>query len=217
MKDLLTEIKSPATRTQANPLLWLKSLSESLERTQCKKNGETLTLTDGLEALIRELERVRADNKRLWWVGNGGSNALCSHLSQDALNKLKIKSMNFSDPSLITCMANDFGYPNVYARPLSTLAESGDLLIAVSSSGNSQNIIECVKLANERGMRVVTVSGFSQTNTLYNSESNLSFYLPASLYGITEVGHEALLHSAIESLWMREQAAAKDTKSKVDN
>jgi D-sedoheptulose 7-phosphate isomerase len=209
MKPTTHETKTPQeSRSVVSPLSWLKALSESLERTQCRKSGQSISIEEGFDQLIREWIRVRREGKRVWWIGNGGSAALCSHLSQDMLNKLTIKSQTLNDSSLITCMANDFGYTNVYARPLSILMDEGDLLMAISSSGQSKNILECVNLAAEKNIHVVGISGFSATNALHNSNTFLSFYLPNTLYGITEVGHEAIVHAAIETLWMREKAEA---------
>lgn len=186
---------------------WLRHLSECLSTTRARIGGRDSDLDSAMEELMRLFQNLRETNGTAWWVGNGGSSALCSHLSQDVLNKLNVRSMNFADTALVTCMANDFGYEEVYARPLRTLAESKDMLIAISSSGNSENILECVRVANEKNMKVVSLSGFHMSNKLWGMRADVSFYLPSSLYGITEVGHEALLHSSIEALWLREKAA----------
>lgn len=208
MKTPIIHQPSHEPRSGSTPVTWLKTLSESLERTQCRKEGSSISIEEAFELLMQEWVRVRSAGKRVWWVGNGGSAALCSHLSQDMMNKLSIKSQTLNDPSLITCMANDFGYQNVYSKPLNILMDEGDMLIAISSSGQSKNILDCVALAHQKNARVVSVSGFSQTNQLWNAGAFLSFYLPSTLYGVTEVGHEALIHAAIESLWMREKADA---------
>lgn len=187
-----------------NPLSWLRLLSDAIANGECRQNGKSMNFERGLAVFMETLLETRESNGRLWWIGNGGSSAACSHLSQDALNKLGIKSQTLTDPALLTCMANDYGYPEIYSRPLEVLAERGDLLIAISSSGKSQNIINAVELAEEKGMRVISLSGFSDKNQLWNLPTHLSFYLPTNLYGITELGHEALIHSVIESLVLDE-------------
>ncbi|MEZ7195955.1 SIS domain-containing protein [Pseudodesulfovibrio karagichevae] len=189
------------------PSCWLDDLSKIRTTAQCKVNGTAASLDDGYLALGQVFRDVRESGATLWWVGNGGSAAICSHLSQDAMNKLSVRSCHLNDPSLMSCMANDYGYEQVYERPLRTLVRPGDVLIAISSSGNSQNIVSCVELAKRKGMKVVSLSGFAEDNKLWQGESDIAFYLPGTLYGLVEVGHEALLHAAIECLWHAESNA----------
>ena len=113
--------------------------------------------------------------------------------------------MILADAPLLTCMANDFGYAEIYERPLRTLTKKGDMLIAVSSSGNSENILRYARLAREREMKLVTLSAFAEDNPLWQAEADVSFHLPTRLYGHAEVGHEALLHAVLETMMLREQ------------
>ena len=110
--------------------------------------------------------------------------------------------LRLGETSLMTCMANDFGYKNIYHNPLEKLVKPKDLLIAISSSGNSENILLCAKMALEKGMELITLSGFKDDNKLWNIESDLSVFVPADLFGIVELSHEAILHGIIESLWL---------------
>lgn len=201
------------------PENWLEQLHMVLNRVECLVDHRTVPRKEAFLALERLFIQVRECNGSVWWVGNGGSAAMCSHLSQDMLNKLKIRSMSLNDPSLMTCMSNDFGYENVFRRPLERLADKGDLLIAISSSGNSDNIVACAELAAKKGMHLVTLSGFHGNNRLWTGKSDISFYLPATLYGIVEVGHEALLHAVIESLFLKEQEnslSSENMAKKID-
>ncbi len=195
-------IASLGTKSSA----WLSQLNDVLLNAHAKVDGRKAALSDAYVRIMELFLEVRSEKRRVWWVGNGGSAALCAHLSQDAFNKLGLRSQVLADAPLLTCMANDFGYPQIYARPLSVLADSGDLLIAVSSSGRSENILNCVKLAQGVGMRVVSVSGFSAENPLWLSQADVSLFLDSTLYGLVEVGHEALLHAPIETLWLHEQS-----------
>lgn len=189
---------------------WIHQLSQAMLQTQCRKSGELIDLEQGFEAAAQELKDTGRRNGSIWWIGNGGSAAICSHLSQDVLNKLQIKSQPISDHSLLTCMANDFGYEEVYSRPLETLGEKGDLLIAISSSGNSANILNALKRAQEKGMRTLTLSAFKEDNALWNSPADVAFYLPTELYGQAESGHEALLHAVIEVAWLANKDSVED-------
>lgn len=187
-----------------SPIEWLHALGTLDALTKCKVGGSQAELPEAYAAVANLFRETRDAEGTVWWVGNGGSSAICNHLSQDVLNKLKVRSQTVTDPSLMTCMANDFGYEEVYARPLRQLARKEDMLIAISSSGNSANIVACATEARERGMRVVTLSAFKEDNKLWNHPSEVAFMLPVDLYGLAEVGHEALLHAAIECQWLEE-------------
>ena len=191
------------------PMHWIQDLGRVLNATQCKSAGNQIEFDAAAEQLGAILLAASQKKSSVWWAANGGSLALCSHLSQDVLNKLHVRSFVCSDPSLLTCMANDYGYENVYSIPLQKLGEKGDVLIAISSSGNSQNIINVARVALDLEMTLVTLSGFDNNNQLFSMDKGLAFHLDSHLYGIVEVGHEAILHSVIESLWLE----LKDTQS----
>lgn len=184
-------------------LQWLDNLHETIKSAVCKTRGKSCSFEAACKSSQDLIESVRREKKRIWWAGNGGSAAICSHLSQDVMNKLGIHSFFYGDTALLTCMANDFGYENVYSRPMENFVEPGDLMIAVSSSGNSQNILNCAELAKDKGMRLITLSGMKETNPLFQAPSDVSFLLLSDLYGIVETGHEAVLHGIIETLWIK--------------
>lgn len=184
---------------------WIAQLGAMLESTNARVQGNTVSLPQGLEAAADVIRAVRQRQGAIWWVGNGGSAALCSHLSQDMLNKLGIASHTLSDHALLTCMANDFGYEEIYVRPLRTYLRADDLLIAVSSSGKSANILRCVELAQHRGTACLTLSAFAADNPLWALNTDVALYMPCTLYGHAEVGHEALLHAVIETVWLDDQ------------
>ncbi|SDT85637.1 SIS domain-containing protein [Desulfobacula phenolica] len=188
-----------------NPYNWLKKLNATIMSSQCRLGKSSVDLEDGCFAAGKIINNTVEKDASIWWVGNGGSAAICSHLSQDMLNKLGAKSFFLGDTPLITCMANDFGYENVYLQPLERLARPHDLLIAISSSGNSENILLCAEMALTRDMELITLSGFKDDNRLWNMESDLSFFVPANLFGIVELSHEAILHGIIESLWLEKK------------
>lgn len=188
-----------------NPLEWLKALNEVIFSTQCRIEHEKVELDAGCLHAKQLIETVMKKGKSIWWVGNGGSAAICSHLSQDLLNKLGARSFYLGDASLMTCMANDFGYEKVYLKPLEKLAVRGDLLIALSSSGNSENIVLCAKFATCSGMKLISFSGFEKENRLRQLSADLSFYVPAKVFGLVEVSHEAVLHSIIEWIWAEKE------------
>ena len=182
---------------------WLNELKSVLASAESKVNGENKPLATALFAIENLLLEAKDEKRSVWWIGNGGSSAICSHLSQDLLNKLGIRSHVFNDTSLLTCMANDFGYEEVYARPLKVFAEKKDILLAISSSGKSVNIISCVEWAIEHKLKTITLSGFDSDNPLRGFNIDVCLYLNSKKYGLIELGHEALLHSVIETMSLK--------------
>jgi len=204
--DLVNEVRRESQDIDfASPIGWIDGLHQVLRNTKCKLRGEKASIDQAVSEIQALFKKTRESESNLWWVGNGGSAGICAHLSQDALNKLKVRSQVLADAPLLTCIANDFGYENIYSRPLETLTKPGDMLIAISSSGKSKNILNCVELARRREMSIVTLSAFDEKNPLWNEKADVSLYLKSELYGIVEVGHEALLHAAIETMWLEEK------------
>ncbi len=179
---------------------WIDVLHQQLGSTRCRIQNMEVPLSDGLRSLAEEFASARSRDATVWWIGNGGSAALCSHIAQDVMNKLGTRSIVLSDSALLTCMANDFGYGEVYRRPLSVMARPDDILVAISSSGMSRNILACAELAMKNRLRLITLSAFSDKNLLWLHPATLAFYLPCALYGHAEVGHACLLHSVIDTL-----------------
>jgi D-sedoheptulose 7-phosphate isomerase len=193
-------LEHPDPSRGTGALAWLHSLHNAILRTRVTVGGAPVPLQLGLAALRDRLADLRGRGGRLWWAANGGSAALASHLSQDLLMRCGVFSSVLSDAALLTCVANDYGYDQVYARPLKMLMREGDLLIAVSSSGNSVNILKAVEVARSGGVEVVAFSAFDEGNRLNHVPTAISFHLPSHCYGHAEVGHEALVHAVIESL-----------------
>ena len=196
-------------KSMGSPLNWLDELNRKIKSTKCRIHQKASSFTDGLAKATTLLKTAIDDKTTVFWVGNGGSSAICSHLAQDVLNKLEIKSLYFGDTSLMTCMANDFGYKEVYARPLKSFVKKNDILIAISSSGNSDNILSSVKLAKDKGLNIISLSGMKEDNKLFNSSCDVSFFVPSNLYGIVETSHEAILHGVIEALWLQKTSKTK--------
>ena len=206
----MSAVAHKAGAKQASPTNWLTGLADALQETACRRDGQAVTLAAGLGALADLWHRQRDESARVYWIGNGGSAALVSHLSQDLLNKCGVQSATFNDPALLTCMANDYGYRDVFRRPLLALATPGDLLVAVSSSGNSENIVCATESALAHGLVTVTLSAFDPANALHALPTALAFHVPVASYGQAEVAHTALLHAALDTLANRSPVGMAD-------
>ncbi|MCB9233632.1 MAG: SIS domain-containing protein [Bacteroidia bacterium] len=137
--------------------------------------------------------------RRVFFVGNGGSSAICSHMAEDYTKCGGIPSFSFSDPALITCFANDYGYEHALENWLRFFFEPGDLLVAISSSGESKNILNAVAEARRKEGKVLTCSGFKPGNTL-STLGDVNIITPTENYGVVECFHQVALHIILDSL-----------------
>jgi D-sedoheptulose 7-phosphate isomerase len=152
-----------------------------------------------LHKQIEEAVQMIRPMKRIFFLGNGGSNSICSHMMEDYGKMGRFKTFSFSDAALITCYANDYGYEQAMAEYLKLHFEPGDMLIAISSSGNSKNITNAVQVAKDQGGKVITLSGFKPDNRL-KQMGDLNFFLESNSYGIVECYHQVILHIVLDML-----------------
>jgi D-sedoheptulose 7-phosphate isomerase len=132
-------------------------------------------------------------------IGNGGSAAIASHVATDFIRSVGVPAAVFSDLALMTCISNDFGYDHVYERPLAVCLAPEDVLIAISSSGKSTNILRAVDVAKKKGIPVITMTGFSEDNPL-RTLGDLNFFVSSSHYGNVEIVHLSLCHCLSDTM-----------------
>ena len=137
--------------------------------------------------------------KKVIVVGNGGSAAMASHVAVDFTKAASIRAINFNEADLITCFANDYGYEHWVEKALEAYADSGDLVILISSSGKAQNILNAAKKAKEMGLSVITVSGFLSDNPL-RKLGDLNLWVDSTEYNIVEMTHHVWLVAIIDYL-----------------
>jgi D-sedoheptulose 7-phosphate isomerase len=159
--------------------------------------SKTLPLEQGCEWVRRTAHETHDAGNKLIFVGNGGSAGIASHLAIDFSKNGGLRSLAFNDPAALTCLGNDLGYENVFARQLDFHARPGDLLIAISSSGRSPNILGAVKAARTRDCKVATFSGFTEENELRRT-GDINFFVRSREYGFVEVAHLALCHAVLD-------------------
>jgi D-sedoheptulose 7-phosphate isomerase len=156
------------------------------------REGRDLGGDPGFARAVDLLAGAARAGATVHFVGNGGSAAIASHGAVDFFNA-GVRSRAFSDGALLTCLANDFGYEEVFARPLALVAAPGDLLVAISSGGRSRNILAAVAAARGRGCAVVTLSGFAPDNPL-RALGDVNFHVPSRSYGLVECLHQTICH-----------------------
>lgn len=145
------------------------------------------------------IDFFKEKKRQIFFIGNGGSNSICSHMMEDFAKIAGFKTFSFSDPAFITCFANDYGYEKAMEEWLKIYFQEDDLLVAISSSGSSKNILNAVDLARERNGKIITLSGFKENNPL-SQKGDINFYIGVSSYGVVECFHQIILHIIVDSL-----------------
>lgn len=143
--------------------------------------------------------QVREAEKTVYLIGNGASASMASHISADLAKNAHVHTEVFTDLSLITAMANDLGFDEVYAQPLRRRMTAGDMLVAISCSGQSPNILRAAQEALGLGGYLITLSAMSPDNTL-RSLGTLNLYVSAKTYGMAETCHAAILHFWVDRM-----------------
>lgn len=157
------------------------------------RDGVACAPDEGFRRWLDAATTVRHAGGCVFLVGNGASASMASHFATDLAKNGCVRTQVFTDLSLVTALGNDIRFEEIYAEPLRWYMTPGDILVAISSSGNSPNIVRAVEAARERGGFVATLSGFSPDNAI-RRRGDLNFYIPAPTYGLAETGHASILH-----------------------
>lgn len=153
-----------------------------------------------IAAFVAELIDARARGAAIYFIGNGGSAATASHFANDMAVSSRNSGRPFRAISLtdnvatMTCIANDFGYDQVFVRQLASVSRSGDVLVAISASGNSPNILRAVEFARDKGLRVVGLSGFDGGRLRELADVCVHVPTATGQYGPVEDAHMVLDH-----------------------
>ena len=159
--------------------------------------GVILSLADATTQSMALIRCASQDGGKIIFIGNGGSAAIASHMAIDFSKNGGMPAVCFNDAVALTCLTNDLGYEEVFSQPIRMLSKSNDVLVAISSSGQSRNIINAVKAAHSIHMKVITLSGFDEANLLVN-EGNINFHVPSNRYGAVEITHLTLCHALLD-------------------
>lgn len=177
---------------------YLDTLAQATAQSQATTAaGESVPLDGAVDRCIEWAKAAHDGGRKIMIIGNGGSAGIASHTAIDLSKNANLRTLAFNDSSALTCLGNDFGFEQVFAKQIEFHGNAGDLLIAISSSGRSANILNAVAAARARAVRVLTFSGFTADNPL-RAAGDLNFYVPASEYGFVEMAHQALLHALLD-------------------
>jgi D-sedoheptulose 7-phosphate isomerase len=193
----------------AGPSGYLAEFSRLLERIEITtRGGERLPIDRGIASAIDSIVWLKEKDGKALLIGNGGSAAIVSHVHNDLCKSVGVRALVFNETPLLTAVANDHGYEEVFHRPVALWADRHDLLIAISSSGESENIVKAARLAGDKGCRLMTFTGFQPTNRL-RLLGDLNVYVPASDYGYVEMAHSLVAHYITDMAAVRASAAVE--------
>ncbi|MDD4294165.1 MAG: SIS domain-containing protein, partial [Candidatus Omnitrophica bacterium] len=142
---------------------------------------------------INFLKETKEFNSRIYLIGNGGSASVAEHIAIDLTKNAGLKAMGVSGAPMLTTFANDYGYENVFKKFIEVFGETNDILIAISSSGTSKNILNACDEAKRKNMKVITLSGFLSDNPL-RTKGEINFWIESKSYGFLEILHGLILH-----------------------
>ncbi|MBF0253992.1 MAG: SIS domain-containing protein [Candidatus Omnitrophica bacterium] len=180
--------------------VYFKKIKNEMGRVEVTdRSGKSVGFERGMEEAVRLILRHSSSGGKLYFIGNGASAAIASHQAMDFWKRGGVAATCFNDAALLTCIANDCGYPHVFEKPIEMFVTGADLLVAISSSGKSVNILNGVAAARRKGAGVLTLSGFKRANPL-RKKGDLNLYVPAESYGHVEVIHHALCHCLLDTI-----------------
>jgi D-sedoheptulose 7-phosphate isomerase len=160
-----------------------------------------------ISATTRVWLRTREEGGRVIFIGNGGSAGIASHLAIDLSKNASVPAACFSDASMMSCLANDYGFEDWIAHAVRLSARAGDCLVAISSSGRSANILKAVAKAREMKLSVITLSGMSADNPL-RKLGDINYWVDSLSYNIVETAHQFWMMAAIDIIIGRAEYSA---------
>jgi D-sedoheptulose 7-phosphate isomerase len=161
------------------------------------QSGRPMPASQAFETVAKAAHAAHDAGNKIIFVGNGGSAGIASHLAIDFSKNGGMRAQAFNDSSALTCLGNDYGYEHVFAKQIEFHGRPGDLLVAISSSGRSPNILNAVTAARRLGCTVVTFSGFGEDNEL-RATGDVNLYVRSREYGFVEVVHLTLCHAILD-------------------
>ena len=153
--------------------------------------------TDLIDQSVKLIDKCRKQGGKVYIVGNGGSSSIASHVSVDFAKVAGVPSNTFNNANLITCFANDYGHDNWVSEAIKAYTNKNDMLILISSSGNSKNIVKAASYCNENNIPLITLSGFKRDNSL-SKLGNINMHVESDSYNFIEMSHHIILVAIVD-------------------
>jgi D-sedoheptulose 7-phosphate isomerase len=148
---------------------------------------------------INLLKKIKKNKKKVIIFGNGGSAATSSHFAVDLTKNARTRCINFNDADLITCFSNDYGFQNFVRQSIDSYYDKDDLVILISVSGESKNIVNAAKFCVEKKINLITLTGKNKNNSLKKlNKKGISFHINSSSYNTVEIIHSYILLTLVD-------------------
>ena len=147
--------------------------------------------------VANKVKSISETGNKLIIAGNGGSAAMASHVCVDFTKVAGIRAINFNEADLLTCLSNDYGYERVFEKAIDFYADEGDLVILISSSGSSKNVVNAAKKAKRLKLGVITFTGFNDDNPL-SQNGDINLWVNSKAYNIVEMTHHIWLLAIVD-------------------
>lgn len=161
-------------------------------------DGRKIQVSNALNIWTDYIRQVRDEyHGMMFFCGNGASATMAEHMSHDWFQNAMVNTQTCSETAHLTAISNDLSYEDVFSFRIGRILSEQDILVTISSSGNSPNIVKALQTAREKGAYCITLSGMKEDNTSRRM-GDLNFYVPLSTYGLVESAHAVLLHAALD-------------------
>ncbi len=196
-------------------MIWSKNVDEIARSLLCLTatggDGKTFDIEAAFALWTDWTGQIKEEKRTIFLIGNGASASMASHVAADLAKNAHVHTEVFTDLALITAIANDLSFQDIFSEPLKRRLVSGDMVVAISSSGQSPNILQAVQTTRKLSGRVITLSAMKPENSLC-SLGDLNFYIPAQTYGMAETCHAAILHHWIDRTILTNQVTKGATR-----
>ena len=153
--------------------------------------------TSLIDKSVNLINKCKQNNGKIYLVGNGGSSSIANHVSVDFAKVAKVPSNTFNNANLITCFANDYGHDNWVTEAIKAYIHNNDMLILISSSGTSKNIVNAAKYCYKKNIPLITLSGFNIGNPL-SKLGNINIHVKSKSYNFIEMSHHIILLAIVD-------------------
>lgn len=163
------------------------------------QKGNKMLVQEAIDLWGEKVREVR-DEKRgiVFFCGNGASASMAEHMSHDWFQNAEVNTTTCAETTHITAISNDLSYEDVFSYRINRILSENDILVTISSSGNSPNIVKALEAGKKKGAYCITFSGKGADNKS-RQMGDLNFYVPLDTYGLVESAHAVILHAALDN------------------
>lgn len=156
-------------------------------------------IIDDLIQIKSLFQNTSKEGGKIIFAGNGGSAAMASHVAVDITKNAGIRAVTFNEYDLITCLANDYGYENWISKAIELYHNPKDIIVLISASGQSLNVLNAATKSKELGLTVITFSGFNTNNPLHKL-GDINLWVDSEVYNIVEMTHHIWLLAIVDMI-----------------